>query len=619
MKNILKTIVIISLFAASLSAQSSITQSDIRNIKNSTDYYWGEATAESIDRAEDLAYDKMAKMIAIKVSSTMTNVKTEDEREYNQTVTQIIKTYSINTFKNVDRYQWPTDEGYYIFLYMKKSEAKKITEERKRLIYNIYVNAEEFEKNNNFAYALKSYYFANVLMNSIPEQNISYNNINFTTAIPAKINSIIANTRFILTLNLKLSDKEREIRLKVMVGNKEAKTMEFSFWDGNSQQNVNTRDGEAIIKLYGASVKFDKLDVRIKYKFYECRNEIKAVGELWDLVMLPSFKNKKKIELNKVDKPVLAKLKLSSGEKKNNLQDFNDSKFKIKLNNRDGSNVINKIGKETLILLQLIDDNNMEGIRLRYADDSYIVNKLEAILKYNNLKVVDMEIEADLNKFFNGWELREVKVFTDYSSIRKQTTETLVIDFDRDGNLYDVNFGILESLYQKFKDASKLTNDWQNRQVIIKFAEKYRTTFLTRDMAMLDSLFAEEALIIVGRELKKNKLKDVSQINNQLPKIEYLRMNKKQYLDRQRQIFDSRKDIYIGYSTFKITRKNKQPNVYGVSMRQNYQSTGYADEGYLFLLVDFNEQLPQIYVRSWQPQEWDDRELIKLSSFNLNK
>jgi hypothetical protein len=185
--------------------------------------------------------------------------------------------------------------------------------------------------------------------------------------------------------------------------------------------------------------------------------------------------------------------------------------------------------------------------------------------------------------------------------------------------LYDINFGIIESLYEKYSNIGAKLGDWKNRQVLIKFMEKYRTTFMTRDIEMLDSLFAEEAVIIVGREIKKNMHKDVSSFNNQIPNIEYIRMNKTQYLKRQKEIFKSRKDLYLGYSTFKIGRKNKQPNVYGISTRQNYQATGYADEGYLFLLVDFNEDLPQIYVRSWQPQEWNDSDLIKLSSFNINK
>jgi len=54
-------------------------------------------------------------------------------------------------------------------------------------------------------------------------------------------------------------------------------------------------------------------------------------------------------------------------------------------------------------------------------------------------------------------------------------------------------------------------------------------------------------------------------------------------------------------------------------MRQNYESTTYSDEGYLFLLVDFNHSQPQIYVTAWQPHEWNDNALIKLSNYNINK
>ena len=136
---------------------------------------------------------------------------------------------------------------------------------------------------------------------------------------------------------------------------------------------------------------------------------------------------------------------------------------------------------------------------------------------------------------------------------------------------------------------------------------------------MLDSLFAEEAVIIVGRILRKNKKKDVSSIYNQLPDVEYTRYTKEQYIERQRKIFNERRELFVGYSTLEILRKNKQPSVYGISMRQNYLSTGYSDEGYLFLLVDFEDELPQIYVRSWQPQEWDENVLINGSNFRIYK
>jgi len=267
----------------------------------------------------------------------------------------------------------------------------------------------------------------------------------------------------------------------------------------------------------------------------------------------------------------------------------------------------------------LLQNGDVDGIKAQYSDDPFITKRLIDIIKYNDIKIVDEYINACLNECYNGWEVRKIKVLANYSSIRKQSPEYIIIDFDKEGKLYDINFGIMESLYQKFVNQAKYGKDWDNRQVIVKFIEKYRTTFLTRDIAQLDSLFAEEALIIVGRVLRKNKNKDVSSVYNQLPEVEYLRYSKNEYLNRQREIFSNREDIYVGYSTFNITRKNKQPNVYGINMRQNYQSTGYADEGYLFLLVDFEEEYPQIYVRSWQPQEWNEKDLIKLSSFNLNK
>lgn len=60
--------------------------------------------------------------------------------------------------------------------------------------------------------------------------------------------------------------------------------------------------------------------------------------------------------------------------------------------------------------------------------------------------------------------------------------------------------------------------------------------------------------------------------------------------------------------------------IYGVSLRQQYKSDRYADDGYLFLLWDFrNESMPLIHVRTWQPAETisDDNEVMNIRDFNL--
>ena len=72
--------------------------------------------------------------------------------------------------------------------------------------------------------------------------------------------------------------------------------------DGLNQVNVQVMDGDAIFNLIGTSSQFDKLDVNIKYSYYECRNEISVVNELWNVVNRPSFKNTKQVPLKVTEK-----------------------------------------------------------------------------------------------------------------------------------------------------------------------------------------------------------------------------------------------------------------------------------------------------------------------------
>jgi hypothetical protein len=297
------------------------------------------------------------------------------------------------------------------------------------------------------------------------------------------------------------------------------------------------------------------------------------------------------------------------------------------LNNKEDCPVLRVIEQETQNVLSILQSSSLDEVRKKYDYDKFIAEKVGSIIQFNKAVPVDPEIRADVNKTSTGWEVRKIRVLNFYKSLNKQSIEYLILDFDTTGKFYDINFGTTDGIYNAFVEQATYGNDWGNRQVIIKFVERYRTAFLSRDMKMLDSLFADEAVIIIGREMKKAKVKDVyqySKLNDAQPEYTYMQYTKKQYLKNQEAVFKSQKDVFVGFSTFKITKKNAQENsqdekTYGISMRQNYNSTTYGDEGYLFLLVDFNEQYPQIYVRSWQPHEWNDTAMIKLANFKLNK
>jgi hypothetical protein len=79
------------------------------------------------------------------------------------------------------------------------------------------------------------------------------------------------------------------------VFNKKANSARFQLLDGLNQVSVQVMDGEALFNLVGSSINFDRLDVSIKYSYYESRNEISTIGELWNVVQKPSFKITKQV------------------------------------------------------------------------------------------------------------------------------------------------------------------------------------------------------------------------------------------------------------------------------------------------------------------------------------
>ena len=198
-------------------------------IKNSKDYYWGESSSENDKEAEDAALSRLTKQISVTISSTFERTMQETNENLQETVQDILKTYSSATLKNVQSIRNSSGGMVNVFLYIAKSEVNEIFAERKKLINNIYSNAVDFEQDQNYAGALKSYYFALLLMNSIPEQNIMFNDKSLTTEIPYRINTIITNTKFYLVKDTKISDNERELEFLVEVFDKKPTSLILVF------------------------------------------------------------------------------------------------------------------------------------------------------------------------------------------------------------------------------------------------------------------------------------------------------------------------------------------------------------------------------------------------------
>lgn len=179
-----------------------------------------------------------------------------------------------------------------------------------------------------------------------------------------------------------------------------------------------------------------------------------------------------------------------------------------------------------------------------------------------------------------------------------------------------------------YQEAAKVVSgqleekDAANRQMILNYVEHLRTSYTTKDIDFLEQLFSENALIVVGTVVHTAPEKE----SGYLPpaQVVYNIKSKRQYLERLKQVFQANRTIDLEFSNFHIMRHPTLPGIYGVSLRQQYRSDLYSDDGYLFLLWDFrDETAPEIHVRTWQPRMQPDHtpipenEIFNISNFNL--
>ena len=467
---------------------------------NSGEYYFGEGQGYTSKEAYDKALAQINNGIAINISEEFRSKIDESEEELTESVSKVIETYSMSTLKNVGQIPEMIEDRFNVFAYIKKSEVQKIFEERKELIFNLFKYAREYEDSSYYGYALKYYYYAIILMNSIPEQNISFSGVNLITEAPKRINDIIANTAFTVVKDKMLSEKERHIHITAEVFGKKALQLDYSFFDGVKQRSGSIKDGAGVIKLHGVNLDIEEKKLLIQYRYYESRLENATVKSLWDYVIKPSFKNSALLNFE------------SSGGEIEEVEEhsvlYKKGVFSVALKNSQSECPVREyIGKEVYRALKLMDEYDLSGIRNQYSSDPFLREKIISLCGNNGIRLLDTELTGSINKTYEGWEFRKVPVSCVYPSINRQATEYLVFDFNTAGELRDINFGVYEGVYDKFVLQGDHSEDWDYLQIIIRFMERYRTAFMTRNVPMLDKMFADEALIIVagcsGPRIKK--------------------------------------------------------------------------------------------------------------------
>lgn len=295
----------------------------------------------------------------------------------------------------------------------------------------------------------------------------------------------------------------------------------------------------------------------------------------------------------------------------------------VKLTISDGisnKNIISKIESNSSQLLTEINNAQLEGRDLNFMgmDLDFSVQESLSML-WNNSPFIctDPEIVEHCITTSTGYQVRNIPLLMkpkDPANFRERGYQEAVISFDKWGNIESFYLAISNNLYVKIMRENPELKDVRRRQLILDYIEQFRTSYNKKDLKFLKQVFSDDALIIVGKVIKSRTAEKLS--HNE--EIIYNNFTKQEYITHLSTIFRRNESIRVTFDDIEI-KIGSNTDFYGVTLRQGYTSTTYSDDGYLFLLWDFrDESMPQIHVRTWQPEKVNGKPLDRNEIFNLS-
>ena len=197
----------------------------------------------------------------------------------------------------------------------------------------------------------------------------------------------------------------------------------------------------------------------------------------------------------------------------------------------------------------------------------------------------------------NTLQIRSVPMAFSFKNSVKNFTENVVFYFDERQKITDVTFALNSKTYEEVMSKKGWTTN--QKMTLINFMEHYKTAYALKRLDYIEDIFSNDALIIVGHVLKNTHTLENKYKKNKIVKEN--KYTKKQFIKHLAHTFKSKEFINLKFEDIAFRRSGRYEAGFGVQIKQNYVSSNYADQGYLFLLVDLKKpEKPMIHVRTWQ-------------------
>ena len=619
----MKKLLVLLVFVFTLSvsnAQSKSKKFDSESIKNNPEYYWGMSQVmDSQDEAMEASLDNLYSNIANKCNPDAIYATTDEQNVH---LVNIIKTFD-NKIKQKIIEQVPLvedfeDEQYSYFIYMKRSDFNAMCDERYKSVVRLALRGYQCENDDNLQIedALRNYYWSLMLCLAHPQGEsltikIDDEEVNAYNWLIDRINGsdgVLNSFSFILPKENAIEETSEGLIVNLNVRSTTGipvSNLQFDYYNGQKYIPTSVNDGTAAVIIQPDRT---TINIRIEYEFKnESTIETEVHKVLHTLEHNIKFKNIKhtinldNVKKDKEIKPVLTEMNLEYNNEWRKI----DGKFDVK----DSDYM--KIMKDVEAALQ---SGNYTSVRHHFTDEGY--GMLDTLSKYGKMTIIG---EQDYNflKMGNQVICRDINMQFDFRN-NVSFNRDVVFRFDSETRkIVSIAFRLSSITERDIVTKSKWSEE--ARLTLINFLEDYQTAYALKRHDYLESIYSDDALIIVGHVVKKTVIPDQAQFNFSDDDVKLMQYDKNTYFKNLARTFNSQDYINIKFESTDFTRAKSSTNreVYGVRLLQRYYSTTYGDVGYLFLLVDLTDENPLIHVRAWQPDEVELEKLMGMKDLRL--
>ena len=245
-----------------------------------------------------------------------------------------------------------------------------------------------------------------------------------------------------------------------------------------------------------------------------------------------------------------------------------------------------------------------EQKKLKLSKDNFTpeaIKDVELMWKTSAMSCPPVSIMSRCLKTASGYQVRGIPVDM-IEAGQDESRQELTVDFTPSGLISGVSISIDLQRYEEIMGQKESDLDYARRQIIVDFVENFRTAYNRKDIDLLNSVFSDKALIITGKVVKEKPNSDLTRMTLNNNKVVYIKQSKQEYITNLTRVFKNTKYINVKFDEIEVVQHPKYDDVYGVTLKQYWHTSGYSDEGYLFLMIDFRDaDNPLIQVRTWQP------------------